>query len=182
MATRSYTWLTASSGTEGTTTVFVDSYIGNDEQGLGTRTAPYKTLTKAWTAKQTKPAKIVCRGLFSEQMTTGNHSATLVGDYYGAAIFDGQDKYLVYGFAIEKMIILSASSDANIQVHTGSVALRGVGRANYAGNVGLADAVYGLASSKTYNHIVRTLPRGRTSSESSRLSRKSERDATEMQA
>ena len=147
MATRSYTWRTASSGTEGTTTVFVDSYIGNDEQGLGTRIAPYKTLTKAWTAKQTKPTKIVCRGLFSEQMTTGNHSAALAGDYYGAAIFDGQDKYLVYGFTIEKMIILNASSDANVPVHTGTVAFRGVGRANDASLVGYANRASGLASS-----------------------------------
>lgn len=147
MATRSYTWLTASSGTEGTTTVFVDSYIGNDEQGLGTRIAPYKTLTKAWTAKQTKPTKIVCRGLFSEQMTTGNHSATLAGDYYGAAIFDGQDKYLVYGFTIEKMIILNASSDANVPVYTGAVAFRGVGRAYTTSFVGAANLAYGLGSS-----------------------------------
>lgn len=147
MATRSYTWLTASSGTEGTTTVFVDSYIGNDEQGLGTRIAPYKTLTKAWTAKQTKPTKIVCRGLFSEQMTTGNHSATLAGDYYGAAIFDGQEKYLVYGFTIEKMIILNASSDANVPVHTGEIAFRGVGRAYGAVLVGVANDACGLASS-----------------------------------
>ena len=61
-------------------------------------------------------------------------------------------------------------------------AFRGVGRANNANNVGNANNANGLASSKTYNHIVRTLPKGKTSSKSSRLSRKSERDATEMQA
>lgn len=147
MATRSYTWRTASSGTEGTTTVFVDSYIGNDEQGLGTRVSPYKTLTKAWTAKSTKPTTIVCRGLFSEQITTGNHSCKIAGDYYGAAIFDGQEKYLVYGFTIEKMIILNAYTDSSISVHTGAVAFRGVGRADLATHVGNASLAYGLASS-----------------------------------
>ena len=150
MATRSYTWRTASSGTEGTTTVFVDSYIGNDEQGLGTRVSPYRTLTKAWTAKQTKPTTIVCRGLFSEQMTNGNHNSKIAGDYYGAAIFDGQDKYLIYGFTIEKMIILNASSDALVLVYSGSVAFRGLGRANNAFFVGNANLAYGLASSPAF--------------------------------
>lgn len=46
-------------------------------------------------------------------------------------------------------------------------AFRGVGRANNANNVGNANNAYGLASSKTSrNHIVITLPKGRTSSES----------------
>ena len=63
---RDYVWLTNPSGTEGVSTVYVDSVIGNDNTGNGKRNNPYKTLTKAWTANTTKPGTIVCRGLFSE--------------------------------------------------------------------------------------------------------------------
>ena len=149
MATRNYIWRTASSGTEGTTTVYVDSFIGNDEQGLGTRTSPYKTLTKAWEAKETRPTTIVCRGLFSEQMTYGNHSCTIKGDYYGAATFDGQDKYLIYGYSISNLIILNASSDGSVPVWIGNIRFRGVGRANPA-YVGSAGNAFGLASSPAF--------------------------------
>lgn len=137
---RDYVWLTNPSDTEGVSTVYVDSVFGNDIQGNGKRTAPYKTLTKAWTANSTKPSTIVCRGLFSEQMTEGTHSTTIVGDYYGAATFDGQGKYLLYGYSHKNLIILNATSDSSAPVYTNSTAFRGVGRANRSDHVGRAAA------------------------------------------
>lgn len=153
MTTRDYVWLTNPSGTEGTNTVYVDSVMGDDVQGDGKRNNPYKTLTKAWTAKGTKPGTIVCRGLFSEQMTEGTHSTSIMGDYYGAAIFDGQGQYLIYGYTVGNMIILNAKSGSNVPVHVNTVAFRGVGRANLAAYVGFAaDAnhVYGVGSSSAF--------------------------------
>lgn len=135
---RDYVWLTAPSGTEGTTTVYVDSVFGDDRQGTGYRTAPYKTLTKAWKAKETKPTTIVCRGLFSEQMTEGTHATNIYGDYYGAAIFDGQGKYLIYGYNISKLIVINAMSDSDVNVSSNNVRFRGVGRAFGASSVGAA--------------------------------------------
>ena len=62
---------------------------------------------------------------------------------------------------------------------------RGVGRANYASNVGNAsnaNNVYGVGAPNTSMNIaIRALPKGKTSSESSRLSRKSKRETKEMQ-
>ena len=153
METRPLVWKTGTSGTEGTTVVFVDSYVGNDYFGDGTRQKPYRTLTKAWNAKNSKPSKIVCRGLFSEQMTMGNHSCEIAGDYWGAAIFDGQNKYLLYGFGHSNIIILNAMNSGDAPVANGATALQGVGRASGAGDVGnvyVANAVYGVAGSAAF--------------------------------
>ena len=137
---REYKWRTSPSGTEGTTTVYVDSYTGSDLYGDGTRTNPYKTLTKAFNAKgNTKPTTIVCRGTFSESLT-GNHSTEIVGDYFGAATFDGKDTHMLYGFGHSKMIV------KNILPLPSSV-LAGVGRANTAGFAGVANVVFGVCGS-----------------------------------
>lgn len=153
MATRLLVWKTSPNGIEGTNTVYVDSYVGNDYLNDGTRQMPYRTLTKAWNAQETKPTKIVCRGFFSEQMTTGNHTASIDGDQYGAAIFDGQGKYLMYGFGHSNLIILNAQTTGDAPVHTGSTALLGVGRAYNAssvGNVNYTNYACGLAGSAAF--------------------------------
>lgn len=153
MATRLLVWKTSPDGIEGTNTVYVDSYVGNDYLNDGTRQMPYRTLTKAWNAQVTKPTKIVCRGLFSEQMTTGNHATSINGDYYGAAIFDGQGKYLLYGFGHYNLIILNAKASDDAPVSSGNKALRGVGRAASAGHVGNVNAAHnacGVAGSAAF--------------------------------
>jgi|GEM_PF-2346331 len=153
MATRNYTWLTAPTGTEGTTTVYVDSDFGSDIYGDGTRQKPYRTLNKAYNAKATKPTTIVCRGLFSEQMSNGNHACAVNGDYWGAATFDGQGQMLIYGFSHDKMIIRNVPySQGDETVWGGSHLLAGVGRASYAGVVGLANFVIGVAGSSVCLH------------------------------
>jgi len=153
MATRNYTWLTAPTGTEGTTTVYVDGDFGSDIYGDGTRQNPYRTLTKAYNAKSTKPTTIVCRGLFSEQMSDGNHACAIKGDFWGAATFDGQGQMLIYGFEHKKMIIRNVPySQGDETVWSGSHLLAGVGRANAASSVGSAAYVFGVAGSSVCLH------------------------------
>lgn len=153
MATRNYTWVTAPSGTEGTTTVYVDADFGSDVTGDGTRQRPYQTLTKGYNAKTTRPTTIVCRGTFCEQIANGNHSAAINGDYWGAATFDGQGQFLIYGFTHNKMIIRNVPiARGDETVWSGSPLLAGVGRAINAGAVGYAVAVSGVAGSSVCLH------------------------------
>ena len=135
--TREYKWRTASSGVEGTATVYVDSFTGSDLYGDGTRANPYKSLTRAFNAKTAKPTKIVCRGTFSE-MLDGNHSTSIDGDYLGAAVFDGADQNVLYGFGHNNMIIRNIPAFSIT-----SRLLVGVGRAYTASYVGSANSVYG---------------------------------------
>ena len=139
---RQFKWRTGSSGTEGTTTVFVDSYVGSDVFGEGTRANPYRTLTKAFNAQNTKPTTIVCRGFFSEDLT-GNHSCAINGDYLGAAVFDGQNQYMLYGFGHSNLIVKNVPA----LLSPASPLLAGVGRASHSNFVGLANSVGGLAGS-----------------------------------
>lgn len=153
MATRNYVWRTAPTGTEGTQTVYVDSDWGSDVFGNGTRQKPYQSLTKAWVQASTKPTKIICKGIFSEQISNGNHSATLQGDYYGAAVFDGAGTYVCYGFTHYNMIFRNAPAGRGDEtVWSGSRLLAGVGRAINASIVGDAYFVYGVAGSSVSLH------------------------------
>lgn len=89
-------------------------------------------------------------------MADGNHSTMIRGDYMGAATFDGEDTYIIYGFGhVNMMIENCAPATYDLVVHTGSVLLAGVGRANNAGNVGNANNAYGVAGSNTSIKILR---------------------------
>ena len=148
MATDLLRWLTAPTGTEGTTTVYVDSRFGSDLLGEGTRAKPYQSLGKAYRAKSTRPSLIICRGRFSEMLADGNHACEIRGDYYGAATFDGAGYYLIYGFTHNNMIIVNTGVGTyDLAVHTGSGAFAGVGRAHNASIVGSAHSVGGVAGS-----------------------------------
>ena len=148
MATDILRWLTAPTGTEGTTTVYVDSRFGSDLLGEGTRAKPYQSLGKAYRAKSTRPSLIICRGRFSEMLADGNHACEIRGDYYGAATFDGAGYYLIYGFTHNNLIIVNTGVGTyDLAVHTGSEAFAGVGRARTASGVGNAAHVYGVAGS-----------------------------------
>ena len=148
MATKAYKWRTEPTGVEGTATRYADSATGSDLWGDGTRANPYQTLGKAYRASSTKPTKIICRGRFSESMADGNHNCTIDGDYYGAAVFDGADFYLIYGFKHNKLIIINTGIGAyDLVVFGGSELFAGVGGANAASYVGNATNVYGVAGS-----------------------------------
>ena len=146
--TRPYVWNTSGSK-------YVDSLFGDDTNGEGTKEKPYKTLGRAWADGE--PATIVCRGFFSEQMTTGKHTTSIKGDYYGAAIYDGKDENLIYGFSVGNMIILNAYTDSSLPVHSSmsgkSTAPRGVGRAiavDQIGTGGFDYSVLGVGSSSVF--------------------------------
>lgn len=138
-----YRWRTRS-----TSNVYVDSLTGDDQWGDGTMGNPYKTLGKAYRGRSTAPGTIVCRGRFCEDMADGNHYTMIRGDYMGAAVFDGEDTFLIYGFGHTDMIIENcAPATYDLVVHTGSGSLAGVGRALSANHVGLDGTACGVAGS-----------------------------------
>ena len=146
MATRNYQWRTAPAGvTEGDTTVYVDSSTGSDLKGLGTREKPYQSLAKAWRLHKVggvgankKPAIIICRGVFSEELQDGNHTTFINGDYFGAATFNGKNQYVLYAFKHSKLMIINTMND-------GTNLFAGVGAAAIAYSVGNAYNVGGVA-------------------------------------
>lgn len=148
--TKVYKWRTEPvAGTEGDTTVYVDSSTGSDIFGLGTRTAPYQSLGKSWREHKVggigafkKPTTIICRGTFSESLKDGNHVCYINGDYYGAASFNGENSSvkILYGFKHNKMMIINCMNDT-----TNNFA--GVGAASAANAVGAANYVGGVAGS-----------------------------------
>mgnify|MGYP002853476245 CR=1 FL=1 len=147
MATRPLYWKTQNSSAK-----YVDSFIGNDVTGNGTQANPYKTLVKAF---QSVPGTIVCRGVFSEDMSIGRHGQHICGDYLGAAVFDGQETYDLCGFSLSNMIVLNTPSTPPATAWQGSnynsqgAPFAGVGRANNANNVGNANNVNGVAGTTT---------------------------------
>ena len=148
MATKAMKWRTGPSGAEGTKTRYVDSAIGSDYFGDGTRANPYQSIGKAYRVSSTKPNLIICRGRFSEMLADGNHACEIRGDYYGAATFDGAGYYVLYGFTHNCLIIQNTGVGTyDLAVNTGSVAFAGVGRAYYASYVGYAFNVDGVAGS-----------------------------------
>lgn len=92
-------WRTSNGGT------YVDSFIGDDTNGDGTAQNPYQSLGRAWRGSSRKPGTITCRGYFAEDMADGDHAATIQGDYYGAAVFDGLSTYMLCGFRHTNLII-----------------------------------------------------------------------------
>ena len=121
MATKPYKW-------RKTGGVFVDSATGSDLWGDGTSANPYQSLGKAYRGTATKPGRIICRGRFSESMADGNHGCIIEGDYYGAAVFDGAEYFLIYGFRHNSLIIINTGIGTNdLVVPSGSGLLAGVG-------------------------------------------------------
>ncbi len=114
---------------------FVCSYTGSDQFGDGTQQKPFMTLTKSYTLYPT--SSMVCRGIFSETLT-GTHSTRIDGDYYGAAIFDGNGSNTLYAFFHSRMIFTNTSTPPSYA---------GLGGAANASLVGGAGFVAGLNGS-----------------------------------
>lgn len=151
--TKKYYWRT-----QNTNARYVDSDSGDDVRGDGTMQNPYKSLGKAYRISETKPSMIICRGFFSEDMADGNHSCTIMGDYAGAAVFDGQSIYSFYGFVYTNLIIRNAAGGhVFTSVFTGSPLLAGVGRAG-SSNVGSTTAFYLLGLSGSRAIVGRSAP------------------------
>ena len=139
MATKAFKWRTAPSGAEGTQHVYIHER-GSDEFGDGTRANPYRTL--AARKKRSTPARTTCIGVFSEPLLDGNHSETIEGDFYGAATFDGKGLYCPFGQTLHNFRVINTGIEG-----IGHGSHSGVGRADYAGFVGFANYVNGVASS-----------------------------------
>lgn len=143
---KKFIWRTQNAGY-----VYVDSNAGDDVIGDGTMQNPYQTLGRAYRGRGTKPNTICCRGVFSEDMADGNHGCTIMGDYAGAAVFDGVDKYTFYGFTYTNFIIKNCINGLpNSTVFSGNPLYAGVGRANVSVTVGVTSAGYllGLSGSR----------------------------------
>jgi|GEM_PF-7026640 len=135
-----YMWRTRNSSY-----VYVDSMTGDDLGGDGTMGNPYRTLGRAYRGSSTAPGTIVCRGRFCEDMADGNHSTKITGDYMGAAVFDGEDVFLIYGFGHENMMIENcAEATYDLGVQAGSWANAGVGRSQTLGWVGHPSYMTGI--------------------------------------
>ncbi len=142
MATRPIKWRKTISGA-----MYVHSVLGSDTLGDGSQAKPFKTLTKAGVLTNKK--KAVCIGYFAEDMNGqgyfGANGSEIIGDFYGAAVFDGQFKYTTWGVTMTDMIIINVTALAG-------GGLDGVGRAYSNYGVGNADRVYGVASAPNFIH------------------------------
>ena len=129
--------------------VYVDSATGSDLWGDGTMANPYQTLGKAYRGTATKPTRIICRGRFCESMADGNHWCQIEGDYYGAAVFDGADYYLIYGFYHNNLIIMNTGigTDDLVVIYNSGL-LAGVGSSGMpTDRIGRAGSVVGVNGS-----------------------------------
>ena len=129
MATKPYKWRKSGG-------IYVDSATGSDLWGDGTSANPYQTLGKAYRGTAAKPGRIICRGRFCESMADGDHLCQIEGDYYGAAVFDGAEYFLIYGFRHNNIIIINTGIGTNdLVVHSGSGLSAGVGSGSSATDV-----------------------------------------------
>lgn len=133
--------------------VYGDSDTGSDIFGDGSPDFPYETCRKCLESGTERPSVIILRGKFTEDLADGNHACTIRGDYMGAATFDGNDTYLIYGYTHTNMIIQNcAPGNSEMSVWSGSGLLAGAGRAYSAGYVGNAFNVFGVAGSPVICH------------------------------
>lgn len=138
-----YRWRTIIPGA-----VYAHKDVGDDLAGDGTPSNPYQSLRKSLSLN---PNIIVCYGTFTEDMADGNHVRTIQGDFYGAATFDGDDQFLIYGYTHIDFIIKNCIvGNSQLNVNTGSGLLAGAGRANAAYSVGYAYSVGGVAGSPVF--------------------------------
>ena len=136
MATRAFRWRTVDSSA-----YYVDSDFGSDISGNGTMGSPFRTLEKAGTSKS-----IICRGYFQGNVARGGYAngKSINGDYFGAAVFDGNFTGSVYGWMLNNMII---KNDLFQPLGYG-----GVGCTSNGNNVGGATSVIGVVGSRVLVH------------------------------
>lgn len=122
MATRPIKWINT-----GTAYCYVHSYFGSDLQGDGTMAKPYRTLQKAYSATN---KSICCIGRFTGDMNAGGAiNRTIMGDYYGGAVFDGNNQYTIWGWALHNMIVKNIPAIEAYSAYGYPSRLSGAGRA-----------------------------------------------------
>lgn len=146
MATRPIKWINT-----GTTYCYVHSDFGSDLQGDGTMAKPYRTLQKAYSATN---KSICCIGRFTGDMNaSGSINRTIMGDYYGGAVFDGNNQYTIWGWILHNMIVKNIPAIDAYCSYGVYGRLSGAGRANGGGdNVRNAVGVSGVASDLVLLH------------------------------
>lgn len=124
--------------------VYADAFLGNDITGNGTMQKPFRTLEQC---RKSMDRDIVCRGKFCENVTKGNHCRMIYGDYWGAAVYDGDGKYDLAGYGLCNMIVRNTKSGNATTGYADNTSVVGVGRALFNAYVGNANYVYGVAGS-----------------------------------
>ncbi len=144
MATKQYKWRKSIGGYS-----YIHTETGSNIYGDGTAQKPYQSLEYAISKGKTN---FIVYGVITGNFPNASHggSYNIVGDYLGAAIYDGQGIYSICGWRHQDMIIrnvIAGNEDTSLHFTSGSPSplLAGVGLAAYTSNVGNAALVYGLA-------------------------------------
>ena len=156
--------------------IYVDSEWGDDVKGDGTQAHPYKSLEHAYqTLPDSTAGKVINFRGYQKLTATilDNHATTIRADYLGAGIIDGAaynevtQQYepthsLIWCAAYTNLILWNMGVGAGSFIYRQEstytqystyASLLGAGRANDADHVGIANYVYGFASSpvRSYN-------------------------------
>ena len=158
MATNSNWWRQSRTlfGTLGQKTFFVDWDFGSDNNdGDGTPEHPFATITHGWNklvAAGYSPSGCVVRGHGNEAFV-GNHGFQIVGDYMGAAIYDGGGTSQIIDCTMRNIICLNGGTtidvDYGVSPYGNNIhaAFAGCGQAGGANGADAASYVCGVASS-----------------------------------
>jgi len=144
-------------GALGTKTFFVDWDFGHDDNTAdGSPEHPYATISHGFqtilSTTGTAPAGCVVRGHGNEAFV-GNHAFQIVGDYMGAAIYDGGGTAQIIYCTMRNIIYLNGGANIDVDYSVSPygnnipAAFAGVGRPSLATSANLAGYVYGVASS-----------------------------------
>lgn len=155
MATNANWWRMARNAA-GNQTIFVDWDLGADYKGGdGTPEHPFGTISHGWNVKRAAnitPTGAVVRGHGNEAFV-GNHAFTIIGDYWGAAIYDGGGTSQIIYCTMRNLIYLNGGTtidvDYGVSPYGNNIraAFAGCGQAHSAAAASRADLVYGVASS-----------------------------------
>ena len=140
----------------GNQTIFVDWDLGSDYKGGdGTPEHPFGTISHGVATKKAagvNPTGAVVRGHGNEAFV-GDHAFTIIGDYWGAAVYDGGGTSQIIYCTMRNLIYLNGGTtidvDYGVSPYGNNIhaAFAGCGRAGVANSAGNARDVYGVASS-----------------------------------
>lgn len=155
MATNTNHWRQARNAA-GNQTFFVDWDNGsNGQQADGTPEYPFATISHGWATKVAAgvtPTGCVVRGHGNEAFV-GNHSFQIIGDYWGAAVYDGGGVSQIIYCTMRNLIYLNGGTtidtDYSVSPYGNNIraAFAGCGQAGAANAATLAYGVGGVASS-----------------------------------
>ena len=155
MATNANWWRMARNAA-GNKTIFVDWDLGSEYKGGdGTPEHPFGTISHGVATKRAagvNPTGAVVRGHGNEAFV-GDHAFTIIGDYWGAAVYDGGGTSQIIYCTMLNLIYLNGGTtidvDYGVSPYGNNIlaAFAGCGRALYVDGAGHASLVSGVASS-----------------------------------